>query len=275
MNKMDIAFLFDQVYRYKKISSTYDKAKNYTITKKGKGHFLIIAESQSAGKGRNNNIWYSPEGGLWVTAAFYNIPLKNCVTIFSALMIIKAITKIYKDTDTDIGLKWPNDIILAGKKLGGILTTFCTSTKYLIMGVGINTNNSIIDKDLDAISLKDYYRQQNYEDKSNCITTKHKQLDENMLMDINNEELLYEIFANFFHYLPQLVENDLKPFCDDYYRFSILENKNITLSTQFQDYQGIVKGINKDGAILLKHQSNSIQPFFSGSVRIKKNIDII
>ncbi len=246
---IDIPF-FDSVKKYDELGSTFVEAKRLISSKQAEGNFLLIADKQTEGVGRKGNSWFSPNGGLWITAGIYNLPIKSSITIFTALMIVRAIIKLYPDTEDYIGIKWPNDIFIDGKKMGGILTSNFPMFKYLLLGIGLNTNNPIPDE-LKAASLlatiKDVSLSHNYE-------------------KIDHESLLRSIFETFGDNLPTLIEQGLEDFLEDYYHYSILENKEITIHTEFEDYQGIVSGLNKEGALMVKLDNEMTQPFLSGSV---------
>lgn len=243
---------FDKVYYHQTIGSTFTEAKRLISKKMCEGNFIVIADIQTEGVGRKGNDWFSPQGGLWFTAGLYNLPVRNCITIFTALMIVRAIIKLYPQTEEHIGVKWPNDVFLDGKKLGGILTSFFPMMNYLLIGVGINTTNKGFPQSLNAISLIEFF-----EDycSSGLLASK-----------VDNHLIVDEIFNQFGESLPAYIDESLKSFFDDYYLYSVLEGKTISLKTEFQDFRGVVKGINREGALLLELSNGSIQPFLNGTV---------
>ncbi len=109
---------------------------------------LIIAESQSAGRGRRGNSFYSPEGtGLYMTLLFEaqnNLPL---ITPAAALAVCNSLKEIF---GIDAKIKWVNDVFLNGKKICGILSEcFMSNGKTLIaVGVGINLTTADFPLDL-------------------------------------------------------------------------------------------------------------------------------
>jgi BirA family biotin operon repressor/biotin-[acetyl-CoA-carboxylase] ligase len=241
----DISF-FDQTIRYKTIDSTFDKARQLIINKQVRGNFLLLAEKQIMGKGRNHNKWFSPQGGLWFTAGFYNLPVRSSLTIYLALSIAKALGNLYPDIRTKLSIKWPNDIMLASKKMGGILTSAYPDLNYIISGIGLNTNNNTFPDNLapQAVSL------------SSALNSA-----------VDNDTLLGEIFDCFATGLPDYLDNELenlKPLFDEQYSF--LKDKRVVLQTEFELYKGSVKGINKKGALILQLADGAIQPFYSGSI---------
>lgn len=132
-----------RIYSYEEISSTNDIAWEMAIKGEPEGS-IIFAESQRHGRGRLKREWYSPKRkGLWFSVILRPQLTPNyapIVTAFSAVSVAKAIIKY---TGLTIWIKWPNDIYLNNKKTGGILTELNTELdviKFVILGVGINTN---------------------------------------------------------------------------------------------------------------------------------------
>ena len=140
-----------KIYRYDLLSSTMEKSRE--LAEKGeKEGTVVVAESQSKGRGRWGRDWFSPQGGLYFSLILR--PKKNLhphllpppwrgrieergkpLPILAGLSLKKAIKKI---AGLDSRMKLPNDILISGKKVAGILMEKTDS--FLILGIGINTN---------------------------------------------------------------------------------------------------------------------------------------
>ena len=130
---------------FDRIDSTQKRVIQY-LTKKGEETALVIAESQSKAVGRQGRPWFSPPGGVWMTLA---LPLKNRdiaqASSFSIVCSHVVVSALKEVNNLDCQMKWPNDVICNGKKLGGIL---CGSVKkfkhsWFLVGIGINVNNDL------------------------------------------------------------------------------------------------------------------------------------
>jgi len=103
----------------------------------------VIAEEQSSGRGRRGRRWFSPAGGLWMSVVLRpqtDVSASAALTIACALAAARAAGKC---TALRLGLKWPNDIMLMGKKAGGILVetrTEGTMVTAAVAGLGLNVN---------------------------------------------------------------------------------------------------------------------------------------
>ena len=103
---------------------------------------VVVTEEQAAGRGRLSRGWYSPFGkGLWFSLIlrpdFPPVEAPKC-TLMAAVALTKAFHKMGL---TDAGIKWPNDILVNGRKLVGILTEMSGSMEeisHIVMGIGVN-----------------------------------------------------------------------------------------------------------------------------------------
>lgn len=130
------------------------------------GEFVIWAKSQSSGRGRSNKHWVSEEGNLYISLLLRPMCRLNCLTQFSfitSLALYDALYSILKEENinVDISLKWPNDVLISGKKSSGILLESVTLANnphadYLIVGVGVNVNNPPQITDYEVTSLIDH-----------------------------------------------------------------------------------------------------------------------
>jgi BirA family biotin operon repressor/biotin-[acetyl-CoA-carboxylase] ligase len=132
------------IYHFDTLPSTNDLAKELGARGAPEGT-LVVAEGQSRGRGRLGREWNSPPGlGLYVSVLL-RPPLPPTdlppITLTAAVAVVRALRQA---GGVSAGLKWPNDLVLAGKKLGGILTEMETESdriRHLVVGLGLNVNN--------------------------------------------------------------------------------------------------------------------------------------
>jgi len=96
------------------------------------GNDCILALQQTGGKGRGDRVWESPPGGLYLSIIS---PSHSLLPLIAGISVIQTLVGL----DNRLRLKWPNDIILDGKKVGGILCE--DDDKSAVVGIGINMNN--------------------------------------------------------------------------------------------------------------------------------------
>lgn len=145
-----------KIIRLKKVKSTNDSA--IRILRNSKQNYgMIIAETQSKGRGQYGRKWLSFRGNLFVSF-FYSLEKINSTTSkltkINCLLVKKLITKYYKKK---ILYKKPNDLLIEGKKICGILqeTVNIMNKRFLIVGIGINLIKKPIISNYPTISLND------------------------------------------------------------------------------------------------------------------------
>ncbi len=108
---------------------------------------MILAETQTSGKGRMRRRWISPSGGIWFSLLLRpRIPPKDALKL--TFIMSSAIAKsIRAHFGLNAEVKWPNDVLVRGKKICGILTETSTredTVQFVIIGVGINANMDLL-----------------------------------------------------------------------------------------------------------------------------------
>jgi BirA family biotin operon repressor/biotin-[acetyl-CoA-carboxylase] ligase len=133
-----------QVILLPEVDSTNDEAKR-RIESGLSEEFLIVAETQTHGRGRKDRTWISPKGGLYLSLAIFpplNIESTPLLGLLCACAIAKALEKMGVD---GVCVKWPNDVLIKRNKIAGILIELVSVgfRKYMtILGIGINQNTN-------------------------------------------------------------------------------------------------------------------------------------
>lgn len=126
-------------YRFEEIASTQDYAKELYLRQEH--DFVVFADKQYLGRGRNGHSWQSPGGGLWFS---FDIDFFNAGSLFTMAVGVAIKEVLEEFYDCNIKLKWPNDLFLDDKKVGGIICEKLADK--VIVGIGINTNADKIDE---------------------------------------------------------------------------------------------------------------------------------
>ena len=244
----------NEILYYTTIDSTNNFCKNNSL--EFQDGTLVLAETQTQGRGRFNRHWFSPKG----TGIFCSIFLKPKLSPYDiskiTSIICAAIAKTLIDIDVPIYIKWPNDIYLEDKKLGGILTEMkcdMDEINYLIIGFGLNINQGKEDFPKDicdiATSLKSSFNK-----------------------EFNREEILISIIKNF-EYFYNVLSND----SDSKEAFEIIRNNSYVMNKEVVIFKGKEKLVGKvvdlgENGELLLDIGDKIEQIFSGevSLRVKK-----
>jgi BirA family biotin operon repressor/biotin-[acetyl-CoA-carboxylase] ligase len=141
---LENSFAADVEY-YESISSTNDRAAAAASEAGVRLPLLVVAESQTAGRGRGANRWWTGQGSLafsLLIATDAGARPTILISLATGVAVVDALTPLVPGHE--IGIHWPNDVILDGRKLAGILIEGLVGGKVVI-GIGINTNNSAAD----------------------------------------------------------------------------------------------------------------------------------
>ena len=114
-----------QIYHFDEVSSTNELAHSYPV------YTVVVADHQTAGRGRHGRIWESVNGNLYGSLVLPDFNEKNPYLAFIVGVAVASAL-----AEFDVRLKWPNDVLLDGKKIGGILLE--QASGKLIAGIGIN-----------------------------------------------------------------------------------------------------------------------------------------
>jgi len=134
------------LFYFEKLGSTSDKLAELARGGAPEGT-AIVAETQTAGRGRQGNAWYSPPGlGLYLSVLMRpSLPAIRLSGLTLALGLSTA-RAVEQCSPAKVRIKWPNDLFCNGRKIGGVLAENCG--EFVVAGVGLNANNELIPLEL-------------------------------------------------------------------------------------------------------------------------------
>lgn len=230
------------------VDSTQDFAKKNLEKFDPKALTVITSLEQTKGKGRFDRSWFSPKGlALYVTYCFQLPHLDfsvSPITLVLALSICETLQKL----GVGCQIKWPNDLYLEGKKLGGILaeSEMIASGYQFFLGYGLNVN--IPKESLEKRQLK--------------ATSLLSQTGKNWELGI----LQSSIEATFKRDLHIFKEKGFEPFKSSFERISFLYGKSLSLKDGSRTLSGKYEGINKEGALVLRDELGHKHESVSGEI---------
>jgi BirA family biotin operon repressor/biotin-[acetyl-CoA-carboxylase] ligase len=228
-----------KIYYFKSIPSTNLFAKEL-IKEKAEEGTIVVADIQTKGRGRKDRSWYSPSGGLWFSLILYpNIQTQYAmlVTMTTSVSIVQAINEL---TGLSPVIKWPNDLLLEGKKICGILTEIDAEMdriNYSVVGIGINVNN-YIEKEL--------------QDKASSINKIYNS-------KISRVKLLRLILKYFDNNYFKLCSRDYKYIRDLWFSYTDIIGRNVRLKGENTEFDGVVVDIDDTGCLIMKTKENKIR----------------
>lgn len=236
-------------YLYQKIGSTNDEAKGLADNGAPEG-LLVAAEEQTAGRGRMARRWYTPPGAALAFSLVLRPALPAAqaprLTMLAGLAVCDAIEQL---TGQRPGLKWPNDILLSGRKLGGILVEGALrgeALDYAVLGIGLNISWSPPPEAVEYAAT-------------------HLQAETGEPID--RLKLLRAILARMEARYPALTAPSLLA---DWQARLLLMGEPIVIRTAEGDLRGQAQSVDDDGALLVRLDTGELRRVLAGDVRLRR-----
>ena len=240
-------FMGKDIHYFKEVDSTNDVAK-YLAENGAEEGTVVVAEIQNRGKGRRGKTWISPPGGVWMSIILRpDIPPSKApqLTLVTGVAVAETLKK---ELNLDVGIKWPNDILIGNKKVCGILTEVNASinnVNYIIVGIGIDMNVDVplLPPDLQkgATSLK------------NELDT-----------EINGAILVQKFLLNLEKLYSQFTAGKFPDILNEWRFLSKTIGSKVEVRTRGKTIRGDAVGINKDGILILELDDGSLRKIISG-----------
>jgi BirA family biotin operon repressor/biotin-[acetyl-CoA-carboxylase] ligase len=235
--------IFGQQIRYEPVAkSTQILAHQWARAGAEEGS-LVIADEQQEGKGRLGRSWHSPpRTGIWMSLILRpNIPIQQAAHL-TLLASVGVCLAIRKTTKLPVKIKWPNDILIQGKKVCGILTELRgdqDKINYVILGIGINVNQ---DPD-------DFSSELNNIATSLSIEGRTKYSRATLIANVMKElEDYYQLYLS----------KGFDPIRLKWESLSDLIGQKITARTPQSKIEGIAESLNSDGSLLIRTNDENV-----------------
>lgn len=247
-----------QIHYCKEINSTNDLAKKLALGDAEEGT-TVIAEEQKSGRGRLGRKWISPYGGIWFSIILrpkINPVDASKATLLAAVAVTDAIINL---TGLKVKIKWPNDILVEGKKLAGILTEMDAEfdkINFLILGIGVNAN---IDLEIFPSDFRDK------------TTSLKSLLNKNINRKILLADILKELEKSYFNFLKDRPDNSFAKIVQSrWHDLDGIAGSNIKVMISDKVIEGTANGINDQGGLIIKTTKGETKHLYAGEVTILK-----
>lgn len=243
--KLDTKIIGRKIYCYKDIPSTSEEAKRLAGLGVREGT-VVLSESQSQGRGKLGRSWFSPKGGIYLSIIIkphINLVEGSLITILGSLAVARAIRGL---THLEANLKWPNDVMIHGRKVAGVLTEKGSSDSFIV-GIGINVNTR-------KASFPDELRSES--------TSIRAELGSKVNLEKLIPVLLEEFEKLYLIFLSQGAEKIL----DEWKTLSSALKTWVKVLTANGEYEGKIMDLGKSGELILRDSDGNIQRFTTGEV---------
>lgn len=223
-----------EIYYFDSIDSTNTKAKE--LAEEGHpGGTLVVADRQTAGKGRRGRSWESPSGiGIFMTLMLkpeINPNNASMLTLVAAMATTRAIRRV---TGVPAMIKWPNDIVMNGKKVCGILTEMSAQFDYInhiVIGIGINVHNEEFPEEIAQTASSLYLESGQHIHRASLI------------------EAFLEEFEDV--YAEYLKTEDMEGLVKEYDSMLVNRGRQVRVLDPKEPFEGKAMGITKKGELIV------------------------
>jgi BirA family transcriptional regulator, biotin operon repressor / biotin---[acetyl-CoA-carboxylase] ligase len=247
-------FLGQSIYYEDTVDSTQRVAHRLAYDQSMEGT-VVVAEEQTLGRGRMERKWYSPKyTGIWMSIILRpKIPLPKApqLTLIAAVAVVQAIEEL---TELTPQIKWPNDILINGKKMTGILTELQAEADQInsvIIGIGINVNQKLEDF---PIELREVATSLAIEQD---VLFSRSEIIRSVLTHLEKLYLLY-------------LEKGFFPIKILWESYAISIGKTIKARTLSNVIEGKALGITDDGVLKIEDQSGEIHYIYSADIELSE-----
>ena len=239
----------DRIDALADVDSTNDYLKTRPLPAANHWH-LAVADTQTAGRGRGDNAWLSPPGGgLWMSTVhtFSEVPARlSSFTLVAGVAVVDALGAFGLRS---VQLKWPNDLVVDGCKLGGVLVEALNNGRSAVCGIGIN----IAVPNVDELKFKKALRP----------TDLTSVLDE--VPDRNR--LAGAIVSRLIGAADRFSREGFAPFADAWSQYDWLRGREVYVSGIKPSVMGVANGIGENGELILRDNETDFR-VVAGSVRL-------
>ena len=239
-------FTGKKIYYFDTIASTNDMAMQLGIKGTPEGT-VVLSEAQNKGKGRMGRAWSSPKyKGIYMSLCLNPPLLPGQLPMLTLLCAVSICEAIKEETGLEAKIKWPNDIIMHNKKLGGILTELnaeMDEVRFVVIGIGLNLNNDRKSLVSGATSLK--------EEKGEAV---------NRISLL--QEMLNRIEVNYLSFQ----QKGPGAMADKWRHYNITLGRRVRVAFHRHHLEGEAVDIDNDGSLLVRKDSGIIQRITAGDV---------
>jgi len=211
---------------------------------------LILAESQTAGRGRIGRSWHSePENGLYFSLVLRPQVPPSLAPLFTLGCAVAMHHAVERNTRLDVDIKWPNDLLVAGKKIAGILAEIHAETDRihsLIVGVGLNVNHQTLPAEIAdrATSLK-------------LASGRHQ----------SRLDILVDFLEQFEGVVDRFRATGPASVVSEWTRHSSFANgRRIEITDGYRTVRGVTCGLNPVGALRVETSPGNVEDVYSGDL---------
>ncbi len=214
---------------------------------------LVVADEQKAGKGRRGRSWETPDNvNIMMTLLLRPKIHPGPAPRLTLLMAMAAAKSIRTETGLEAFIKWPNDVVVGGKKVCGILTEMSAEVDYInyvVVGIGVNVNQESFSEELGRTAGSLYLALGKKISRAGLA-----------VRIVENFEMLYETFIK---------TEDLSELYEEYNAMCINCGRQVQVQEPDNAYIGTADGINEQGELIIHKEGGGVVCIYAGEVSVR------
>lgn len=243
--------LWKQLLVHDAVDSTNDLAMSRAAKEGITSGTVIIAERQTHGKGRLGRRWESPGGkNIYMSLVIRPELSPRDVTMLTVLTAVAGVRAIRKTTNIPVTIKWPNDLVIADRKLGGILTEVRADPDRInlaVIGIGINVN----------------MRPADFPEELRSIATSVRSAAGHT---IARNDIIIQVLREFEHWYGILTREGKRPLLQAWRKDSSTIGRKVRIAIGNTNMSGIAEGIDDNGMLQLRMHSGECRNISAGDI---------
>ncbi len=214
---------------------------------------VVIAETQTGGKGRLGRTWVSPRGNLYLSVILRPaVPVHKAplITLMGAVAVAAVVREYLK---VPVGIKWPNDVLVSGKKVAGLLTEMSAEPdriRHIVLGIGVNVNMDVAELPPEVRKISTTLA---------AVTGKH----------VDRNKLLKMLLAELDRWYHRFLKNEAEVL-RAWEGLNVTLGNRVTVSGAGARFEGLARSLDDEGRLILKLDDGTLRQVAAGDVTIIK-----
>jgi len=242
------------IFYTREVGSTNEWAKELAKLGAEEGT-VAVAETQTAGRGRLGREWLSPEGGLWFSVVLRpKLRVSEAVgLVFAASLAVAEV--LHEAYGLAVETEWPNDVLVRGRKICGILCEMSTTSEavnFVVVGAGVNVNldvGSVLPRSLQSVATS----------VQNELGKKVR-LEGLLRFMLEKLEIVYDLY----------VKEGVVPVLEKWKKYARFIGQTVRVASGNERVCGLVFDVDSEGALVLKLENGTLRRFLVGDVSLEQ-----
>lgn len=257
---LDTEIIGKSVYCFSEVDSTNNHAK--TLAQNGcDDGTVVLADRQTQGRGRLGKSWDSiDKKGIWMSVVLRPAVGLEDVQIITLAASVAVASALKETMDMEVGIKWPNDIVIDGKKVCGILTEMSMEMErinFLILGIGIN------------FSQKESEFPEELRDRATSLGIYLKEKQGLDISEFRRGQLVKIILSEIEKIYKKINDGCASEIVKEWKKYSVTLGKEVLIKYKEEQYTGTAQDVDRNGRLIVRLDDGTVREVLSGEVSVR------